>query len=263
VGRETALGGTAFATRMTAGAWAPVLGVLGREVRIALPPGAPSPDASLALGARRARRDPEGLPWSYASRDRDDAALHCQAFALAPSPGAAATWSPPDLAPRVRVATAGQWDTIEVALGGFVVAGYRRHDAPCAPGELGGLGLTGGTGAGDGWGQGRVVTLAAGTALYATATAATPFATLRARAYGIEPLHTGTGRACDGTGRCVRVPALPTGTAQWIVPVDDPSGARFVLTAYVRVPAETLPDAPPGHGAFGLVSPYSPDWPTP
>ncbi len=264
VGRDTALGGTAFATRMTAGAWAPVLGVASTSVRIALPPGAPSRDASLPLGSSAARRDPVGLPWSYAPRHADDATLHCVDFSLVARPGAETSWAPADIAPRVRVATARGWDTIEVSLDGFVVVGYRLHAARCGgPAEPSGLGITGGTGAGDGWGQGRVVILPAGTTLHATATATVPFATLRVRAYGIEPLHSATGRACDGAGHCRRVPALPTGTAQWIVPVDDPSGARFVLTGYVRVPAETLADAPPGHGDFGLVSSYSPDWPTP
>jgi len=77
VRRDAALGGTAFATRLRAGAWAPVLGITDDGVRIALPPGAPATDATLARAGPGARRDPEGMPWS-SPPERAPAALRAR-----------------------------------------------------------------------------------------------------------------------------------------------------------------------------------------
>ena len=266
VGAATRLRGTRFEIRMQPSTWAPVLAVAPHAVRVALPLGLPVASALLDLGAAPTTTNPGELPWDSTPPTLvDEVALHCGERApLAPYPGGTATWLPPDIAPLALASTSHGWDAIDVAVGGFLVRGYRRHDVPCEAGAIasayGCAGVITGWSAGPNYG--RVVTLPTGTRLYASATSGQAFATLRAPARGIEPFAQGGGAQADASGRIQRIPAYPTGTVRWYVLVDDPSGAHASFNAYVRLPAETLPDAPPGGCTDPtLARPDARDWP--
>jgi hypothetical protein len=262
VGVETALV-AAFAPRMLAGMWAPVVAMAADDVTLGLPPGAPVRTARLSRGVPGAQGAPDNTPWTSPARlFDDDLGLHCGALRLAPAPGAAARWRPRPQFGRRLVGTARGVDTIEVAIAGFVFTGYRPHRPRCRDGRIEGSGTTGGGGVADGVALGRVVVLPADTELFASASAPRGFATLRVVSYGIEALEGRPGRVCDAAGRCARSPAAPTGPARWIVALHD-GDAAFLFDAWVHTPAEQLADAPMGHGGYGLYRASDPTWPSP
>lgn len=262
VGRAaTVQNGSPFRIEMRALSWAPLLGRAGGGVRVALPPGLPASSGVLS----RAVDAPSGA-------DRPSSAFQhagpppafdpaCGALTIRPRPDARApAWTTPGSAEWIQLGPErGGFTRAQVFVDGFVVHGWLQGAMPSCEGtiRLGDIG----TACGDGFGTGIVVTLPAGTELYASRTASTPFGRLRADAIGVEPLHGPTGQGC-ANGVCRRVPAEPTGPAPWIVHAHA-EGGGWLITAWVRTPAEQLArPTDPSSGFGGCWSPPS-EWPRP
>jgi hypothetical protein len=289
VGRDVRLRGTgAWKVTMLRGAWAPVLRGSEDEVRVALPPALPVSWGRIIGQVEGAPAAPDRGPWAFvaaageaeASTDGDAEALgeliqHCPGLTIHAGPRLEDPgWLVPETTHDIRkVGFRAGWYEVRVRHEGFLLEGFLERSAAGYDGVLGGLGLSGvGTGCGDGIARGRVVRLAPGTQLYATADAEQPFATLHRENTGLEPADRTFARACRRSAgqveQCeqVAIPPLPTGFVRWIVEPEGTDGG-MVLTGFVHVPAEELPDqdpaAPSAGAGFGLCSPGFTDWPRP
>lgn len=286
VGADQRLRGTgSWKVTMLRGSWAPVLRGSAEAIRVALPGELPVSWGRLDGEVPGAGAVPEGGPWwavaggegveSAGERSEGQLMQHCPGLTVHSGPSLEEPgWTVPAGIHDIRkVGLRGEWYEVQVRHAGFRLDGFvERSAAGCEGAVGGGLGLGGvGTGCGDGVAGGRVVRLAEGTRLYATADAAEPFATLHREGTGLEPVERTFARACRSEGgveRCERIaiPPLPTGFVRWIVEPEGTEGG-MVLTGFVHVPAEELPDQDIGAGSavggFGLCSPGFVDWPRP
>lgn len=251
VGRAVTLRTDApFRIEMRPSSWAPLAGRAPNGLRILLPEGLPAREA--VLGPSRAvpsGAEPPAEAFSHAGAPPSFDAS-CGTLALRARPRAdAATWTVDGS--RGAVHAGPQRDGFTRArffVDGFVVHGWIEGALPTCEPVIQGASF--GTGCGDGYGQGIVVTLPAGTDLYASETATRPFATLRRAMVGIEPLHRLTARAC-ANGVCERMPPEPRGASRWILHSHRDDGGGWLLTAWVRTPAEQLARPADGSSAFG------------
>ena len=288
VGADRRLRGTgAWKVTMLQGTWAPVLRGSDDELRVALPPALPVSWGRIVGEVPGASTAPLGGPWAYAGEgdageptdDEADPAgepvQHCPGLTIHTGPRLEDPgWPVPSTIHDIRkVGTRAGWYEVRVRHQGFVLEGFVEQAAVRCEGVLGGLGLAGvGTGCGDGIAKGRAVRLAPGTQLYATAEAAEPFATLHRENTGLEPVDRTFARACrrsegeDQLCESIAIPPLPTGFVRWIVELEGTDG-RMVLSGFVHIPAEELPDqdpnAPSAGGGFGICGPGFTDWPRP
>lgn len=250
-----------FRIEMRALSWAPLLGRDAPGVRIALPPGLPASEGVLVAAADApARARPPDVAFGHLpAPDVFVPACGRPILRTRPDPRAPA-WTVDG--ERAAIALGPERDGFtraRVLVDGFVVYGWLEGAMPSCEGviHLGGVGSA----CGDGAGHGVVVTLPAGTELYASRTAARPFARLRRDELGIEPRDFPRAQACAG-GRCELVPPEPRGPAAWILHAHVGDGG-WVLTAWVRTPAETLARPPDGSSGFGMCWSPPTDWPRP
>lgn len=263
VGRDTRVRTSSpFRIEMRALTWAPLLGRAPDGVRVALPPGMPAASGVLGRDVVPAPRsaDPPTDAFSHPGPpDRFDPTCGRLIVRPRPDPSAPAWEVDGDRAALALGVQRGRFTRARVFVDGFVVHGWLEGAPPTCDGviHMGGFGSA----CGDGWGDGIVVTLPAGTALYATRTARRPFAHLRRDTVGVEPLHGLTGQGCTAAG-CERMPPEPRGPAHWILHEHVGDGT-WLLDAWVRTPAEQL--ARPADGSSGYGACWSPptDWPRP
>ncbi len=251
-----------FRIEMRALSWAPLLGRARDGLRVALPPGLPASDGVLGPGAVDAppSADPPTDAFSHAGPpDRFDPACGRLVVRAAPSARAAAWTLDGDRAALALGPERDGFVRARVFVDGFVVHGWLEGSPPSCEGtiHMGGVG----TACGDGWGRGIVVTLPAGTPLYATRRARRPFARLRRETVGVEPLDTLPGEGCVN-GVCTRYPPEPRGPSPWILHGHD-GEVTWLITAWVRAPAESLARPTDGAGGFGGCWSPPTDWPRP
>ncbi|MEZ4340040.1 MAG: hypothetical protein R3B82_25750 [Sandaracinaceae bacterium] len=253
---------TPFRIEMRALSWAPLLGRAPGGLRVALPPGMPATTGVLADGATPAPASADAPSDAFSHPgppDRFDPACGRLVVRARPDPAATAWEVDGDRAALALGVERGRFTRARVFVDGFVVHGWLDGAPPSCDGtiHMGGFGNA----CGDGWGEGIVVTLPAGTALYATRAARRPFAHLRRDTVGVEPLRGPVGMGCTAAG-CERSPPEPRGPASWILH-GHAGEASWLLTAWVRTPAEQL--ARPADGASGFGACWSPptDWPRP
>ena len=256
VGRRTRVDtGGPFSIHMRPGTWAPVLRADGEGIRIGLPPGLPASEATLQSGSGVRNRDVPtetfehvGPPAGYEHS--------CGLVSLHPSPSrSGAPWQVDTSRSVLRVgARRGDFLRVHAYVHGFVVHGWLEGEMPTCTEHGIHLGTIG-TGCGDGYGMGVVVTLPAGTPLYATRDASRPFGRLRRPMLGFEPLEHMPAHGCIDHV-CDRVPPEPTGPARWII-----DGEQWTITAWVRTPAEQLFRPDNASSGFGGCSTSPDEWP--
>ena len=245
--------------RMSAGAWAPVRGADAAGVRIALPPGMPSSEATIPLGTRGARGRPSRA-FDHPEASSRGFELVCASFEVRASAAPdAPRWTIPSTA-AYRVRRVNEVLTIEVRMEGFVLLGFVDRVPDRCDAELGRSGI--GSSCGDGFTNGLVFQIPAGTPLYASSSSTEPFARARREIVGREILQTPRALACrtvpGETPVCEPSPPEPRGHTTLLFVGE--GSASWSFHAEVRLPVETLARAT-GVGGFGGCRVPLSDWP--